>query len=97
MRYQLVLTIYVAILITFSLISFFLYGRDKKMASRGNNVRIKERTLLFFTSFGGSFGAFLGRIIFRHKTDKKYFSLVIYISLLLQLGALALIIYRNIA
>ena len=62
----------------------------------GGAVRIKEKTLLGFTALGGAIGAFFGRILAHHKTDKVYFSMVIYFSLLLEaavLGALIAFIF----
>lgn len=77
----------------FSLIAFFMYGKDKKMSKKGNEIRVKEKTLLGLAAFGGGLGAFIGRIVFRHKTDKGYFSLVIYWSLFIQIAVLALLIF----
>lgn len=88
---QIVLVIYAAFLVLASLLAFMLYSKDKKMAVKnGGPKRIKEKTLLSVAACGGAIGAFLGRIICHHKTDKKYFSMVIYFSLLLQLAVLAL-------
>jgi uncharacterized membrane protein YsdA (DUF1294 family) len=79
-----------------SLVSFFLFGSDKKKAQKGAD-RIKEKTLLMSAVYGGAIGAFIGRIIFHHKTDKKYFSVTIILSLLLQLAVLAILIYLLLA
>lgn len=84
---------YSVFLALFSLVAFMMYGKDKKMSKNGTEVRIKEKTLLSLAAFGGSIGAFLGRLVFRHKTDKGYFSFVIYWSLLVQLAVLALLIF----
>ena len=55
------------------------------MATNGGGpVRIKEKTLLGSCVFGGAVGGFLGRIVAHHKTNKKYFSFTIYVSLLLE-------------
>lgn len=90
--HQILLAVYVAYLVIFSFIAFIMYGKDKKMAQKNTEVRVKEKTLLFLTIFGGGIGAFLGRLAFRHKTNKLYFSFTIYLSLLLQLAVLALMI-----
>ena len=66
-----------------SLICFFIFGIDKSNAKKGKE-RIKEKTLLFYTAFGGAIGALIGRILFRHKTDKIYFSMTIYFSIILE-------------
>lgn len=93
MGYQQYLLIgYIAYLVIMSLITLAMYFKDKKMAVKnGNEVRIKERTLLGLVCFGGAIGGFFGRILAHHKTNKGYFSFTIYVSLLLQLAVLALI------
>lgn len=81
---KLIFVISIIYLICISLITFFIFGIDKSKA-KNNKERIKEKTLLFYTAFGGALGAFIGRILFRHKTDKIYFSMTIYFSLLLEI------------
>lgn len=84
--YQTILTaVYACYLVFMSLASFFLFRSDKK------------KTLLMSAVYGGAIGAFIGRIIFHHKTDKKYFSVTIILSLLLQLAVLAILIYLLLA
>lgn len=88
------LIVYACILGAASLIAFAAYGADKAKAKRGSD-RIGERALLALAVYGGALGAFLGRLAFRHKTNKGYFSAVIIISLLLQLGVLALMLVKG--
>ena len=83
---------YAAILLLMSGVAFVLFGRDKRMASRGTEVRIREKTLLAVTAYGGALGALLGRLCFRHKTQKVYFSIVIDVALILQLAVLAVLL-----
>ncbi|MBQ9449519.1 MAG: DUF1294 domain-containing protein [Acholeplasmatales bacterium] len=88
-----VLIAYVGYLALVSLVTFCLFLKDKKMAQKGGGpVRIKEKTLLGATVFGGAIGAFIGRLVAHHKTDKKYFSFTIYVSLLLEAVCLAVLI-----
>lgn len=54
---------------------FILYGYDK-MQARREQWRISEKNLLIGSIFG-PFGAFLAMQIFRHKTQKMKFSLLI--------------------
>jgi len=83
---RIVFYVYIAYLLFLSLITLCLYGKDKRIAKKeSGKERIKEKTLLGFTAFGGAIGAFVGRILFHHKTDKKYFSLVIVFSLLIEI------------
>ncbi|MBQ6182372.1 MAG: DUF1294 domain-containing protein [Clostridia bacterium] len=90
MEPEYVFVFYVCVLAAVSAAAFCVYGRDKKLARRGGE-RIKEKHLLALAAFGGAAGAFMARIVFRHKTEKGYFSLVIYTSLALQICALLLI------
>lgn len=84
---------YVGYLVLLSIITLFLFFKDKNMAKNGGGaVRIKEKTLLGFTALGGAMGAFFGRILAHHKTDKVYFSMVIYFSLLLEAAVLGALI-----
>ncbi len=84
---------YVGYLVLLSIITLFLFFKDKNMAKNGGGaVRIKEKTLLGFTALGGAIGAFFGRILAHHKTDKVYFSMVIYFSLLLEAAVLGALI-----
>ena len=86
--------VYLLILLSVSLLAFFLYGIDKKLAGVGEG-RIPEKVLLGLAALGGAVGAFFGRILFRHKTNKAYFSLVIILSLVLQIGTLVLLIRQG--
>ena len=90
--HKILLIVYIIYIILISLITFVLFKKDKEKAKNGE-MRTKEKTLLFFSAFGGGIGAFIGRIICKHKTDKKYFSIVIYLSLILEILILALFIY----
>jgi len=88
-----ILIIYVAYLFLMSIVSFSLFLKDKKMAVKNHSeVRIKEKTLLASVVFGGAIGAFFGRIIAHHKTNKSYFSFTILLSLLLQMAVLVLFV-----
>ncbi len=87
-----VLITYTAYLFFVSIISFNIYHKDKKLAIKGQE-RIKEKTLLSSAIYGGAIGSFLGRIVFHHKTNKIYFSIIINLSMIIQLLVLAFIIY----
>ena len=95
MEYEKIIFIaYLGVLIFMSLIAFFLFGKDKKMAQNGGGAkRIKEKILLGFCALGGAIGGSLGRITFHHKTDKKYFSFTIYVGMLVQIVALVFVGY----
>ncbi len=91
---QIIFITYLAFIFLLSLIAFALYGKDKKMAvNGGGKVRVKEKALLGVTALGGALGAFIGRKVFHHKTDKKYFSLTIYFSILVEFMVVGLLVY----
>jgi len=56
-----------AVWLVINLITFMLYGVDKRRARRGQ-WRIPERTLLALTWLLGGVGAFAAMRMFRHKT-----------------------------
>ncbi len=88
-----ILVAYIIWIALASIVAFFLYKKDKKMAqSGGGPVRIKEKTLLSIACMGGAIGALIGRIVCHHKTDKVYFSMVINLSLLLQAAGLVVLL-----
>jgi uncharacterized membrane protein YsdA (DUF1294 family) len=72
-------------LIAVSVITFLFYGYDKFQA-RQNKTRIPEMVLHLLALAGGTIGAFLGQILFRHKTNKWQFQLVFILIILAQLG-----------
>lgn len=87
------LLVYIGWLVLVSLVTFALFLKDKKMAQKnGNEVRIKEKTLLSCCAWGGAIGGFLGRIVAHHKTEKSYFSFTIYLGLLVQAAALGVLV-----
>jgi len=84
---KIIFIVYLAILAFISVFTFFLYGYDKHLAKKnGGPNRIKECYLLGLSAFGGALGAFIGRILFHHKTDKLYFSITIYLSILVEVA-----------
>ena len=67
-----------------NLTAFVLMGTDKRRARR-HARRIPETTLLLTAVIGGSFGALLGLLVFRHKTRHPAFSVGLPVILILQL------------
>lgn len=68
--------------IVINLLTFLLYGLDKYKAIR-QEWRIPERALLLMAFMGGAFGALSAMRIFRHKTRKGRFRLMIPLFCLL--------------
>ena len=67
-----------------NLLTFFLYLLDKRRAKK-HRRRIRETTLLAFSMLGGALGAFFAMQIFRHKTEKPLFQVLVPLSLALHL------------
>ena len=74
-----------AYLLGINLLAFCAFGRDKRLAQRGLR-RIPEMRLLLYAALGGALGAWLGMRVFRHKTRKPLFRLLVPLLLLLHLG-----------
>lgn len=67
------LSYYLAVI---TLTAFVFYAADKRKAVK-KNWRIPESVLLGLAAFGGGAGALLGMLVFRHKTQKRKFKLLV--------------------
>ena len=67
-----------------NLITFIVFGIDKRKAVKGR-WRIPEKTLLLMGIVFGSVGQLLGMKVFRHKTNKWYFWFCGMLSLAVQI------------
>lgn len=74
-------------LIGVNAITLLLYGYDKRQARTGG-LRIPEVVLHLVALLGGSPAALVGQELFRHKTRKLAFRLVLLGIFLLQAGAI---------
>ena len=74
-------------LLIINVITFFLFGIDKLKAKR-SRWRISEALLLGMAAIGGSIGAWLGMMVWHHKTQHKKFRYGIPLILLVQIGLL---------
>lgn len=72
-------------LIVINIITFALYGIDKKRAIR-SAWRISEKTLLGMAFVGGSVGALLGMMVFHHKTKHLKFRILVPFFLVLHIA-----------
>ncbi|KLI65039.1 DUF1294 domain-containing protein [Aurantiacibacter marinus] len=70
-----------------NILAFASLWYDKAQAVAGGR-RIPEVHLLGMALFGGTPGAFLGRHLFRHKTRKQPFSIILQVILVLQIGVI---------
>ena len=73
-----------------SVIAFLMYGADKMFAVKDMR-RISEAVLLLIALVGGSIGALLGMIVFRHKTRHLKFQIGVPVILVCQLIAVGYI------
>ena len=85
-----VLLVWLAVI---NLLTFIVYGADKRRARKGK-WRVPEKTLFLLPLLGGSIGALLGMWAFHHKTKHWYFVWGIPAILLAQI-ALAVWIYTK--
>ena len=85
---------YAAWIAAWSLITFVVYGLDKRAAKQGKDGRgkskarrVPEKTLHLLALLGGFGGGWLGRHLFRHKSAKPVFALVLGLATALHLSA----------
>lgn len=78
------------VLLIWNLIVFSSYGWDKRCALK-DHWRIPEKVLLLQAVCCGGVGAGLAMHLFRHKTRKLYFHLVVWLGIGLTIGILYLI------
>ncbi|WP_042719976.1 DUF1294 domain-containing protein [Flavobacterium sp. B17] len=75
-----------------NIFSFILFGIDKRKAIK-HQRRISEFTLLLITFLGGTVGALLGMVFFRHKISKRNFLIKFGFIVLIQ--AAFIYLYRK--
>lgn len=71
--------IFLLYLVIINIITFLVFLADK-IKAKNNSFRIRESILLLLTILGGSSGALLSMILFRHKINKLKFTIVIPIT-----------------
>ena len=81
-----------AYLLSVNLVTFLMYGSDKYRAVN-HRPRIPEIVLHLLALAGGSLGALLAQLIFRHKTRKWSFKIIFIIIVIVQLLIIAGVIY----
>ena len=63
-----------------NILTFLVWGWDKFRA-QAQQWRVTEKSLVFLVIAGGTLGALAGMVLFRHKTRKTFFWLLVGISL----------------
>lgn len=76
-------------LIAVNVTAFSTFGYDKAVAG-SKRPRVPEIILLALTFVGGTVGAILGRIVFRHKTIKASFTLKFWLVIAVQVALIVL-------
>ena len=79
--------VFIVYLAAINLLTFCVYGADKRRAKIPGARRVPERTLFALALLLGSPGALLGMQVFRHKTRHWYFRFGIPAILLAQAAA----------
>lgn len=74
-----------------NILTFIVYGLDKSAAVK-QKQRIPNRVLLGLAAIGGSAGALAGMYTFRHKTQKKYYTITVPLLLILQIAAAVMLL-----
>jgi uncharacterized membrane protein YsdA (DUF1294 family) len=71
---------------------FVAYGVDKSAAKAGRG-RVSEQTLLTLGLLGGWPGALIAQQVFRHKTRKRSFRRMFWLTVLINVAVLAGLVY----
>lgn len=76
-----------------NLVSFAVYGYDKRQAKLGER-RVPEKKLWLLILVGGFAGAWAGMSVFRHKTSKGSFLFPAVLCTLPWVGLAGLLVYN---
>ena len=74
----------VAFLVIMNIRAFYLFAHDKSSAKRRDR-RVSEKKLMRACFWGGAIGGIIGMNAFRHKTQKKKFSIGVPVLFVIQL------------
>lgn len=80
--------VYLGVVLLMSIVSFLVYGWDKRRASSGGR-RVPEQTLHMLALAGGWPGAYLAQRQFRHKTRKLSFAIVFWLVVAVHVAIVA--------
>lgn len=87
--------VWVIILIIWNVTTFFLMGMDKRNASK-NRWRLSERALLACAFLAGAAGVLVGSLVYRHKTKKKKFKVLLALALVVNILVYVILGYLSI-
>ncbi len=77
-----------------SVVAIVVTVYDKMVSKHPGVRRIRERTLLLVSAFGGSAAMFITMLFIRHKTRKLKFMVGIPVILLLQMALMGAAVWR---
>lgn len=83
----------IGLLIIWNLVTFSLYGADKRRSRKGQ-WRISEKTLLLSSLLFGGLGAISAGHLFHHKTRKGYFQMTWWLGVIIDLGVVYFIVNK---
>ena len=83
---------WVVIYLGWNIVTFLIMGLDKLLAKMDKR-RISEKTLLLTAFFMGGLGSFCGSKVFRHKTQKKKFKILLPVSIIVNMATVIGILY----
>lgn len=72
-------------MIVINAFTFFYFGLDKIKSQIHGQSRIAEKTLFLLIACGGSIGALIAMNVFRHKTQKTSFHLILALIIAIQI------------
>ena len=81
-----------AVFVGVNVVTMLAYGYDKHLARIGGQ-RVPEMTLHVLAAIGGTPGAFVGQLLFRHKTRDRWFRLVFFAIAAVQVVVLLVIVH----
>lgn len=87
--------LYVILIASLSAVNFLFYGFDK-ITAKLEQQRIPEIVLHLLSLAGGFPGGWAGRAVFRHKTQKRSFLVVLIVSTILHIGLLIWMVNRGV-
>ena len=76
-----------------NIIAFLLFFIDKRRAKK-NKWRIPENQLFLAAFLGGGIGAMIGMNLFKHKTSKNLFKILIPVSIGVHVYVIYMMIYK---
>lgn len=92
--YETIVTIILVYFAGVNVVTFIVYGIDKGRAEH-DRYRIRESTLIGLAAVGGALGAVIGMLVFRHKTRKPKFFILVPLLLIVWAALAVLVILKT--